>query len=186
VFAGTATGENNRFLTLFTRDLGLIRAVGKSLRSAKSKLRYHLQDYSRTHVTLVRGREVWRIIGAHHSINFHSVLSGEREKRLLMSRVFSLLSRLVQGEETDSTLFDIVSEGMVFLKTSPMDALLIRDFEYFFVIRILSELGYVGKEEQLKFLLASPTFSLDALADVSKYRKEAALAISQALEVSGL
>ena len=103
-----------------------------------------------------------------------------------MSRIFSLLSRLVQGEEADSALFDIVATGMVFLKTSLMDTPLVRDFEYFFIIRILSELGYVGREGRLKSLLTQPTFSLEALADVSRHREETAYAIDKALEASGL
>ena len=186
VVSGVPVGENNRYLTLFTRELGLVRAVGKSLRSSHSKLRHHLQDYSLTHITLVRGRDVWRITGAHGSVNFYTAVHEEPKKQLLVARTCSLLSRLLQGEESpEQGLFDLVHSGFVFLQKTSMEQELIQDFEYVFIIRILAELGYVGEQRDLSTLLSPSPFSRDTLAHVALLRMKAIRSINKALEASG-
>jgi len=186
ILGGIGMGESNRFLTVWTRELGLVRAVGKSVRASHSKLKYHLQDYSYTHVSLVRGREVWRVTGAHLIHNLYSEYTGSREKQLLLMRVSVLLSRLLQGEESDKELFDLVISGMTFIQNTPLDTELLKDFEYVLVIRILAKLGYVGEHEDISALLSPAPFSREELTRVSSYRREALHAINNAIEVSGL
>ena len=186
IFGGVAIGESNRFLTVWTRELGLIRAVSKSLRTSHSKLRYHLQDYSYTHISLVRGRNVWRVTGAHLIYNLFNEYAGSRGKQLLLMRVCALLSRLLQGEEEDKKLFDLVSSGMTFMQNTSLDAELLRDFEYILVVRILAKLGYVGESEDVSVLLSPSPFSRKDLVQVSSCRSQAANAINKAIEASGL
>jgi len=179
-------GESNRFLTVWTRELGLIRAVGKSVRASHSKLKYHLQDYSYTHISLVRGREVWRVTGAHLIHNLYNEYALTRNKQLLLMRVSALLSRLLQGEESDKPLFDLVLSGMTFIQKTPLDTQLLQDFEYVLVVRILAKLGYVGEHENLSVLLSPAPFSREELIRVSSYRRQALRAINHAIEASGL
>jgi len=186
VLGDSVQGESNRFLVLFTRDLGLVHAVGKNLRGENSKLRYHLQNYTYAHVSLVRGKEVWRITGAHAYTNVYGALQGSRGKQLIAARVCSLLSRLLQGEEADPILFDMVVRGVNFLEETSLDTELIRDFEYMFVIRILARLGYVGDQEEFEPLLKESPFSLELLQLVATRRAKALSAINKALEASGL
>jgi hypothetical protein len=58
------SGEKNHFITLFTREFGMIRAKAQSVRVADSKLRYALQEFSYIEVSLVKGKEIWRITNA--------------------------------------------------------------------------------------------------------------------------
>ncbi len=51
-------------LSVFTRELGLVSVYGRSIREARSKLRYHAQELSFARFTLVQGVEYWRLIGA--------------------------------------------------------------------------------------------------------------------------
>jgi len=186
ILTSTPVGEGNRFLSLFSRDLGLVRAIGKSLREERSKLRYHLCDCSFSEVSLVRGRDVWRIIGAHSSLNIYTELDDSREKQLLIVRTCSLLARLLQGEEPDPILFDMVERGIDFLAKTALDTELVRDFEYMFVIRILAQLGYVGVQKELSALLEPTPFSKEALISAGTHRDRALHVINHALEVSGL
>jgi hypothetical protein len=58
------SGEKNHFITLFTRGFGMVRAKAQSVRVADSKLRYALQEFSYIEVSLVKGKEIWRITNA--------------------------------------------------------------------------------------------------------------------------
>ncbi len=186
VFGGIAVGESNRFLTVWTKELGLVRVIGRSLRAPHSKLKYHLQDYSYSHISLVRGRNVWRITGAQLIYNFYTEYVGSRSKQLLLMRVCALLSRLLQGEEMDRSLFDLVSEGLIFMRTTPLNTDLLRDFEYSLLIRILAKLGYVGESESTSILLSTSPFSREDLIRTSAYRTQAVHVINKAIEASGL
>ena len=55
-------GEADRLVTLYTKDLGRIDALAKGTRLAKSKLKGHLNLFSRVRVLLTSGKELWRII----------------------------------------------------------------------------------------------------------------------------
>jgi len=96
---GTNIGEGHRYITLFTKDLGLVKAHARSVREERSRLRYSLQHFSYSDFSLVRGRDVWRITGAREHYNIHRALSAERQKQVMVSRLFALLERLLHGEE---------------------------------------------------------------------------------------
>ncbi|MEK7576795.1 MAG: recombination protein O N-terminal domain-containing protein [Patescibacteria group bacterium] len=60
-------GEADRLMTFFTRDLGRVDAVAKSVRLAKSKLSGHLNLFSRARIMVTPGREYWRLLDAEQS-----------------------------------------------------------------------------------------------------------------------
>jgi recombinational DNA repair protein (RecF pathway) len=63
-------GEADRLLTFFSRDLGRVDAIAKSVRLAKSKLRGHLNLFSRIRIMVTpgssqdAGQEYWRLLDA--------------------------------------------------------------------------------------------------------------------------
>ena len=186
VLSNSPVGESNRFLSVFSKDLGLIHAVGKNLRGENSKLRYHLQNYTFAQISFVRGREVWRIVGAHASHNIFLALHRNREKQLVAVRMCALLARLLQGEESDVVLFEIVHRGMEFLEQERLDTELLRDFEYMFVIRILAQLGYVGDQGEFAPIFDPLFFSTELLGFIGARRASALSLINHALDASGL
>ena len=62
--------DADKVYVLFTENFGLIRASAQGVRLLKSKLRYHLSDFSCINISLVRGRDYWRIVGAEKSAGF--------------------------------------------------------------------------------------------------------------------
>ena len=186
ILGSLATGEASKVLSLFTKDFGLLSARAQGVREGHSKLRYHLQNYSFAHISLVRGRDVWRITGAHASHSFYTTLYGSREKQLVSIRICALLARLLQGEEPDFELFNIVSHGMIFLEQTRLDTELLRDFEYIFVIRILARLGYVGDQGEFAPLFNPSLFSIKLLDFIAPRRSNALALINRALDASGL
>lgn len=89
-------GEHDRVYKLFTRDFGLIMAHAKSVRKLESKLRAHVLPRGRALVTLVQGKEVWRLVGA-EEVHQNSKATHEAAQ---------LIKRFIRGEGAHKTLYD--------------------------------------------------------------------------------
>lgn len=95
ILASYETAEHDRTYKLFTKDFGLIFARATSVRKLESKLRTHLQVGRMCRVTLVKGKDVWRITGSEEQLCH----------KMLLNDVIKLLERFVRGEGTQKTLF---------------------------------------------------------------------------------
>lgn len=148
ILGSTAFGEANRHFKILTKDFGLIQASAQGVRFLKSKLRYSLQDFSFCELSVVRGREFWRITGASKKFNLREASGISTEASLVFVRVFALLGRLLRGEEKNLELYSHIESAAFFLRndnlSSRLSSNLIRNFEYVLVLRILSRLGYLG------------------------------------------
>ncbi len=178
-------GEANKYFSIYTKDFGLIQATAQSVRHLKSKLRYHLRDFSLGHISLVRGREVWRITSADGKIN----LQGGKHFALL-SRIFSLLLRLVQGEEQNDLLFNHLKEGLIFLENydnnKQDDIKILANFECILALRILSTLGYIGQIGDFEQFISSPYFTQDLIMAMSGIKSKAICEINKSLKETNL
>ena len=186
VIGSTDVGEANRYLHIFTKDLGLIRAVARSVREEKSKLRYSLQDYSYARLSLVRGKDIWRVTGAGALYNMYYLFQDERGKLVLLAHIGSLLRRLLQGEEKNEALYHVLLGGVSFLAREKLGAKEIRNVECILVFRILYTLGYVSKESMLGEYLLSPELDRNLLQDASPHRRRIVSIINESLEASHL
>ena len=180
-------GEANKYFFIFTKEFGLIKAAAQSVRQLKSKLRYGLTDYSLVEVSVVRGREIWRLTSALEKFSLEiSNKEGNSEKFLLLSRIFSLLLRLLHGEEKNDLLFDSVKEGMIFLKKEELKQEDLVNFECILALRILSALGYIGKMTDFDQFTLSPYFTQELLTAMSTLKTRAILEINKSLKETHL
>lgn len=186
ILGSVGTGESHLYITIFTREFGLVRAVARSARVEKSKLRYNLQEFSQSNISLVRGRDVWRITGAQEGINTYWHFGGNEEKIKILARISSLLKRLLHGEEKNEQLFLTISTGVKFLREQNPDSEIIKNFEYLIVLKILSILGYVKEIDNFDLFLATTDVDTDLLLKVTPFRSKMALAINEALNESQL
>ena len=143
-------GEADKHLTIFTRDLGLIRAIASGIRYEKSKLRYHVADFSFGSFSFVRGKEIWRLTNA-EEFNSQNLKPGDLE---LLARLALLLRRLLHGEEPNPQLFDQLYICVRYLGDKAVQAIEMTEMqsqtlESLIVIRILHSLGYVGNDKEV-------------------------------------
>ena len=124
--------EADRIYFILTRDLGLIRATALGVRKETSKLRGSLEPIMLATVSLVRGKEYWRITST------ESVKKIEPKPEIL--KPLALLEKLVQGEAVHPELFDVVEKFLI--STSGGE-----DFETNFVAHILQPLGYLKESD---------------------------------------
>ena len=182
-------GEAGKILSIFTRDLGFIQATAQGLRLEKSKLRYHSQEYSQGFFSLVRGKEFWRLTSVQALADV--VNTEVRPPRLrtesmqLIARIALLLRRFLHGEETNTELFECLSEFLKYLSGN-------NDFqkseylalENITVFRILKLLGYIGQEKKLEPYSGTNLLSGEILIEAEKHKMLLVNHINKALKES--
>lgn len=176
-------GEANTFLSLLTRELGLIRASARSTRAEQSKLRFGLEPLSSGRYTFVRGRHEWKLVGAEEIS--HEFASGDIARRRAAGRVARLLLRLIHGEEPTSGLFPTVTEGLSMLVQATTTAD-VEMTECILVLRVLAELGYVPNNQNLAPFVASTQFPPEMLAEAASKRPFLIRTINESLSATGL
>ncbi len=181
ILGSAPSGEANKTLFLFTRDLGMIVAAVQGVRFLKSKLRYHLQDFSECRVSLVRGREVWRLTNAALTTDLHREFSSRRECLTPIANIFSLLRRLLHGEEKNEELFATLKVAFAFLSAETLSPDEVQSFEAILVLRVLKLLGYIGAHRETEQFLDHTTFSAELLALLKPVRREVLLTINRSL-----
>lgn len=187
VLGGAPFGEANKFFTLFTEELGMLSASATSVREERSKLRYGLQDFSYSHLTLVRGREVWRLASAALQENIWNEFRGRPQVSALFVRIFRLLRRLLPPEEKNHRVFDALLQTLQFLRTDEARKEVAETLEIVLVLRILYSLGYLSSEGELQTLLTEPFFiSEDALLLARRFRAQALSSINDSLKATQL
>lgn len=167
-------GEAGKFILLFTKDFGMIGATAQGIRLGTSKLRYHVQDFNFSNVSVVRGKEVWRITGAHELEHLPSTI--------VHLKILKLLKRLLQGEDKNEKLFELIEE---LFKTEIKEA----DFEYvecLTVLRILNTLGYVRAIDQFEGFFNGNSINQDTIDLAKRFKSDMVKVINQALKESHL
>ncbi|PIR46703.1 MAG: DNA repair protein RecO [Candidatus Vogelbacteria bacterium CG10_big_fil_rev_8_21_14_0_10_45_14] len=173
--------EGSRLLTLFTRELGLVRVHARSIRVERSKLRSFLQPYSFAEVSLVRGREFWRLTTG--GVGFGALILDTMEKRCALARISALSSRLIVGEERDSSLYEEFFAGTRALTRLNQEEL--RRWELLLMARLLSLLGY-GDLEPVCAGMKSVSWDEDAISFARGKEQNLARFVDRALSASQL
>jgi len=178
-------GEAGKVYTLFTKKLGLIRASAQGVRYEKSKLRFSISKYAKVHVALVQGKSGWKLTNAY--ANYNLFKETELSVFRVIVRIFSLLSRLIQGEEANETLFETIDESMNYLtRNKKQETNNINDVECVIVLRILNNLGYIGDHKNIKFFVLDNILNNEHIDAMNKNRAHVLKEINRALKESHL
>lgn len=158
VLGSRENGEADRSIALYTREFGLVWARAAAVRTDRSKMRYALTHYSRSHVSLIRGKNGWRIAGA-------AARTTAVEKQEVGVRAFAraaqLVVRLVAGQEQNTYLFDALAEGHTALLESGVA--LVPSIELVCVARVLYALGYLSPAAVGSAMFAHTAYAPDML-----------------------
>ena len=120
----------------------MLYADARSVREERSKQRYALQDFSLVRVSLVKGKQVWRIGSIEAIDNFYHQAESKQARGSVVS-VFRLLRRFLKGEEASDELFDFVVDGLKVLKTGDSNQFVAEVVQ----LRIMAYLGYVDDRQ---------------------------------------
>lgn len=186
VLSALGVGEGNKFFTLFTEEFGMIRARAQSIRSAHSKLRFALQEYSFVNVSLVRGKEVWRITNAEPLYNLYFELHEKDDVFMVCAQMLSLVRRLVPEEGKESLIFNDFFLLCAYARTNACTAAEIRTVEWLFIVRMLFVLGYVKNADIGGICTGDIVWDKTYLDSIATHKKSALSAINNALSMSQL
>lgn len=177
-------GEANKYYFLLTHDLGFIKASAQGVRLEKSKLKGHLQDFSLVNISLVKGRNIWRITSVDTIEVGNFILNGNKFNSI--RSVFSLIVRLVHGEEKNEALYDCVESFYLLLIKKDFQIETIKNAETITVLRILFRLGYFKQNFNLSDFVDDNSLENDVLIRFDNNRKIAIMDINEALKETHL
>jgi DNA repair protein RecO len=133
---------DNSYL-LFTREAGMLYADARSVREERSRQRCALQDFSAVRVSLIRGKNSWKIGSIEEHKNYYH-RAHNRLARGSVVNLFRLIKRFVRGEEANQDLYDLVYSSLEVL----VNQLKHRRFtEELIQLRVLAILGYVDTNQ---------------------------------------
>ncbi len=170
-------GEANKCYFILTKDFGLVKATAQGVRLLKSKLRYNLDDLSAVQISMVRGKDIWRITSAHAKTKLNHPI---------ILPIFSLLLRLLHGEERNDFLYETIKEGISFLDSQKLSSEQLSNLECILALRILSSLGYIGNLGDFNKFTESPYFTVELLSTMSAIKTRAILEINRSLKETQL
>ncbi len=171
--------EADALFMLYTHTHGLIVARAQGACKESSKLRYTLRELSVVHVSLVRTRAHWRIVGA-----LPVCAVRERAALACAARVAHLVIRLVQHDEADTTLFTLLRAGFCALEHAPNTST--PNVEALLVARVMHTLGYLREREAYRTLLLGTDYPEEALTEVAALHPQLISDINDAIATSGL
>lgn len=137
VLAKKDFGEAERLFYIFTKEFGMINAVGQGVRYLKSKLRYNLDLFSYNNFSLIMTKDIWRITDAGEIANIKNP-----EGLKIFARIAGFLTRMIKGEEKNDFIWQEIRNLFLYLKS---DSRNLKDLEISFLARLLNNLGYLPK-----------------------------------------
>lgn len=166
-------GESNKIYFILTRDFGLIRATAQGVCKIESKQKFGLQTLSFSKISLVKGRDIWKITSAISMENVFLNLKGDKNKLNVFLRIVSLIRKLLVEEEKEPIFFDVVESLYKFLKTENSNN---RDklssAELLTVMKILHASGYLGENKNFRDLLEADDFSDETINNIKRIKRE--------------
>jgi DNA repair protein RecO (recombination protein O) len=130
-------GEADRLLTLFTLEMGKVRAIAKGVRKPRSRKAGHLEPFTRASLLLARGRDILIITQA-DTLDPYLPL---REDLLLSTYacyIVELLDRFTYEEGENRALHRLLVNTLALLSSEPNPELVVRYYE----IRLLDLVGF--------------------------------------------
>jgi len=130
---------------------------------------------------------MWRLANAVPDKGFYSLWRKSPEKQKLCVRTFSLLKKLLAGEDSNVELFTVIDDFLKFLENYDLpSADEVKNTEAIIVLRILYLLGYVPENKPLKQFFETKEWNSEIIQAMSPHRKEAIKVINESLKETGL
>lgn len=130
-------GEADRFLTLYSREQGKLRAIAKGVRKMQSRKAGHLEPFTRATLMLAKGHDLWIVTQA-EALDLYSSI---RENLNLVGQaafVVELLDRFTYEEGQNWQLYKLLTETLQRLSVEADTFIPLRYYE----MRLLDLLGF--------------------------------------------
>jgi DNA repair protein RecO (recombination protein O) len=137
VLRRTDFGEADRLLTLFSRELGKIRAIAKAARKPQSRKTGHVELYMRTNFLIARGRDLDLITQA-EMVEGYPALRDDLVRTTYAAYVVELLDRFTAEGDRHTGKYTLLADALGWLAASENLLLTARFYE----LRLLALAGF--------------------------------------------
>ena len=103
------SGEFDRLYILYTKEIGVVKAMGRAVRKQTAKLAGHLEPGTLSEVYVARARGMGQITGAIALDNFENI-KNNFEKLAEVLKIFKFFTRHFSEEEKDEKVFELLRE----------------------------------------------------------------------------
>jgi DNA repair protein RecO (recombination protein O) len=132
-------GEADRLLTLFSRERGKLRAIGKGARKPQSRKTGHVELFMRSKFFIAEGRDL-DIVTQAEMVESYAQLRDDLVRATYASYVVELLDRFTVDDDPHGDIYDLLSAALGWFSHSPADELLLP--ARYFELRLLSMTGF--------------------------------------------
>jgi len=152
--------EADRVFSVFTKDFGRVKVIGKAIRKITSKLRSGIEIFSFSEVEFIQGRNKKTLINAVLINKFNNIFLVP-EKLEIAYKISDVLDDLIKGEEKDENIFNLLNDSFNKLDaySSPINNYSL--VYYYFFWNFISILGHAP--ELLQCVLCQQKLNPDSL-----------------------
>lgn len=136
VIKKTDRGEADQSFTIYTKDYGKLKVLGKAIRKTKSKLRAGIDLFYLSEIEFIQGKTHKTLTDTVLIENF-SDIGKDLGKLKVAYQIAKITDSLISGEEKDERIWQLLEEAMKKLSLSGGEIIY-----YYFFWNLISLLGY--------------------------------------------
>ena len=129
--------EADQFFTIYTKDFGKIRVLGKGIRKISSKLRSGVDVFYFSEIEFIQGRNYKTLVDAVLIDKFKN-LRNDLEKMVIVYKILEVFDELIKGQERDERVWNLLLQSLKDLNDGKDQKIVY----YYFFWNFLSLLGY--------------------------------------------
>lgn len=135
-------GEADRLYTIYSREIGKIRAKAVGVRKPGAKLAASLENFTLSDITVVKKQGIGKITGSIVENSFPNIRNN-LESLFAVFETLKIFDRLISQEEKDEKVFDLLLEFLETLdKIKKGEKEKIEILSQGFIFKLLDLLGY--------------------------------------------
>ncbi|MEK9184067.1 MAG: DNA repair protein RecO [Patescibacteria group bacterium] len=148
-------GEADCFFCIFTEKFGMIKAVAKSARLEKSKLRGGLDLFSFVNLALIFSKDFWKIVDARETGRTGKSNADYFVKIKIFAELANFLVRMIKGEEKNDFIWREIKNFLSAVYDKSVTKEEIKKLGVQTTARILNNLGYMKDVPVIKHQVIS-------------------------------
>ncbi|KPJ71722.1 hypothetical protein AMJ50_01145 [Parcubacteria bacterium DG_74_3] len=133
--------EDDRLLTIFSKDFGKLKILGRAIRKIKSKLRGGSQLFTLSEIEFIQGKTYKTLTDAILVKDFPEIKKNLGKLKIAY-QISQALDNLVRGQEPDEKIWKLLNETFKRLNNLQFTVYSLQLIYYYFLWNLLSFLGY--------------------------------------------
>lgn len=134
-------GESDQLFTIYTKDFGKLKVLGKAIRKIKSKLRGETDIFYLSEIEFIQGK-AYKTLTDTILIEKFKNLRKDLKRLRIINKISEVFDELVRGQEKDENLWELILETFEKLNVSSLPTISCLLIYYYFFWNLISILGY--------------------------------------------